>query len=272
MINKNSKRLYTIFHLTLLLICSLTVYCQNTNEIKTFQELFVDKERAFSLKVTHSNTPSSKNDSKSECEMIVLLRKSTASNYKMEIEIPLNEFDLDTLKLNLNITSDFVENQKGLENLLKNINVAKKNLNLIVDIFGGINFLIEVLTIEIDKEYSDAKANRNNLDGNLNFNVVRSAESIQLIETFTVSNDSYKESLISKMKENSEKYNFDDQETNHALNLIINSESKFLTELNVFFNTKTYKLESAKRIITQQTKFQNLEKSLSNTIIVLTEK
>lgn len=276
LINKKRKKFYLIFQFILLLICSLTAYCQNTNEIKTFQELLVDKERAMSLKVTHSNTPSSALDYKSEFDLNVIVKKTNTSNFYIEIEIPLNELNLDTFKLSgkttQNLTLDFFENEIYVENWLDKSSDLESSYYLIIDIISGINFLLEVLTTEIDKTIMDTVALRDNLSGNLNFNVVRSKDSIQLIETFMVSNDSYRESLISKIKENSEKYNFDDQETNHALNLINNSESKFITESNVLFNTKTNKLDVAKRIITQETKFQNLEKSLSNTIIILTEK
>lgn len=41
---------------------------------------------------------------------------------------------------------------------------------------------------------------------------------------------------------------------------------------SLIFNTDTDKLEIAKRSISQETKFQTLEKSLSNTIIILPEK
>ena len=196
--------------------------------------------------------------------------------FEIKMELSSGLIDIPPLELQMfvkdRLTPEFIENNNQINKWLDESENLELSNSSLYNFSNGVNFLLDLLEVELGANITNEEIIREDLLGQLNKTIQKDNEELIWKEDCVADQIALKEKIMKKVVDNSVADGIPQKDISYIKEVLENSKNKMIVRREASIDLTINEIKFAKSIVTQETAMSGMESSKSTSLIEIMPK
>lgn len=250
--------------------------CQQDSGHSKIHDVLSDNKTTLKIIIKESNTPRTEQNWNGEFYVRYSLNKKDMQTFEIKMELSSGLIDIPPLELQMfvkdRLTPEFIENNNQINKWLDESENLELSNSSLYNFSNGVNFLLDLLEVELGANITNEEIIREDLLGQLNKTIQKDNEELIWKEDFVADQIALKEKIMKKVVDNSVADGIPQKDISYIKEVLENSKNKMIVRREASIDLTINEIKFAKSIVTQETAMSGMESSKSTSLIEIMPK